>query len=63
MNSCELATFVSATACSISNCVTEKELELLAAVFSQLGDTITTILTHRGLCNNDDDKNQTAVNE
>lgn len=50
MNSCELATFVTAVACSISNCFPPEELELLAAVFSQLGDTLDTIMAHQELC-------------
>lgn len=50
MNSCELVTFVTAAACSISNNFPPEELELLAAVFTQLGDTIATMLAHQELC-------------
>jgi len=63
MNSCELVTFVSAAACSISKCVSREELEVLAAVFTQLGDSISTILAHRSLCSNDDDGDLTAGDE
>ncbi|NLC18628.1 MAG: hypothetical protein GX757_05300 [Clostridiales bacterium] len=47
MNECELVVFVSTIACSLAKCLSEDELAILAAVFSQLGDTIETILTHR----------------
>lgn len=50
MNSCELVTYVSSIACVLSkNCQTE-DLELLAAIFSQLGDTLATILVNNALC-------------
>lgn len=57
MDSCELVSFVSAAACSISKCVPQEEPEVLAAVFTQLGDTISTILANRNFCNNNDDDN------
>ena len=43
MNSCEFATFISDLACSIAKGKTQKEIEILAALFTQLGDTLTTI--------------------
>ena len=43
MNYCEFATFISALACSIAKGKTQKEIEILAALFTQLGDTLTTI--------------------
>jgi len=46
MNSCGLVTFVSAVACSMSNCYTEEELEILAAIFIQLGYSLETIITN-----------------
>ncbi|MBU3874842.1 hypothetical protein HGO97_003310 [Faecalicatena sp. AGMB00832] len=49
-NSCELVTYVSSIACVLAkNCRTE-DLELLAAIFSQLGDTLATILVNNALC-------------
>jgi hypothetical protein len=52
MNSCELVTYVSSIACLMAkNCSTE-ELELLAAIFNQLGDTIDTILVNEANCSN-----------
>lgn len=56
MNSCEFVTFISAVACSLTNCYSKDELSLLAAVFSQLGDTLATILTREEICCRDDDK-------
>ena len=43
MNACEFATFISALACSIAKAKTQKEIEILATLFTQLGDTLTTI--------------------
>ena len=54
MNSCELVTYISSIACFLSkNCSTE-ELEMLAAIFSQLGDTQATILVNEANCPCDD---------
>ena len=54
MNSCELVTYISSIACFLSkNCSTE-ELEMLAAIFSQLGDTLATILVNEANCPCDD---------
>ena len=47
MNSCELVTFVSPLACVISDCYTPEEIELMAVVFTQLGDTLSTILVSK----------------
>lgn len=50
MDECELITLVSAIACAISkSCSDDDELALLAAIFSQLGDTLATIITKREL--------------
>ena len=43
MSSCDVAVLVSALACSIAQTYTNDETALLAAVFTQLGDTLTTI--------------------
>ncbi len=50
MNSCELVTFISAAACAINSCCDKDEVTMLAAIFSQLGDTLSTILTHDEIC-------------
>ena len=47
MNSRELVTFISTLACVISDCDTPKEIELMAVVFTQLGDTLSTILVNK----------------
>lgn len=43
MNSCEFVTFISVLASSIAKNKTQDEINLLAAFFSQLGDTLATI--------------------
>ncbi|BCN32076.1 DUF6774 domain-containing protein [Anaeromicropila herbilytica] len=52
MNSCEYIAFITAIACTISNCCSEEEVELLADTFSQLGDSLATMLTHNQICSN-----------
>lgn len=49
MKSCDLVAFVTAVACNMANCYTNDELTLLSAIFSQLGDTLATILTNEEL--------------
>lgn len=43
MNSCEFVTFISVLASSVAKNKTQDEINLLAAFFSQLGDTLATI--------------------
>ncbi|MCI5699879.1 MAG: hypothetical protein MR308_05765 [Lachnospiraceae bacterium] len=50
MNSCEFITFISSIACSLAKCCEPDELALIAAVFTQLGDTLTTITIREELC-------------
>ncbi len=50
MNSCELVTYVSSIACALSRFCDRDDLALMAAVFTQLGDTLQTILTHDEIC-------------
>lgn len=50
-NCCELVLFVSAISCSIADSCSEEQVELLAAVFTQLGDTLATLLTCQSSCN------------
>ena len=54
LNSCEIVTFISAVACAISRNLTDDEMSLLGAVFSQLGDTLATIATHEQICKPDE---------
>ena len=50
MNSCELVAYISTLACTISRCCSTEEVTLLAVVFTQLCDTLATILTQEELC-------------
>ena len=49
MDECELVMFISTVACSLAKCCSTDDLTILSAVFSQLGDTLATILTKREL--------------
>ncbi|MGN0314702.1 MAG: DUF6774 domain-containing protein [Fusicatenibacter sp.] len=53
LNSCELVTLVSTIACQISKCCSEEELAVLAAIFTQLGDTLATMIAHKNFCQKD----------
>ncbi|MFQ9984972.1 MAG: DUF6774 domain-containing protein [Lachnospiraceae bacterium] len=46
MNPCELTMDITSFACQL----TDEDLNLAAAIFSQLGDTLTTISVQRSLC-------------
>ena len=63
MNPCELITFVTALACSITTCCTDDEVTLMAAVFNQLGDTLATYETQKSLIEDCDKKNESAGNK
>ena len=49
MNSCELVTLVSFLSFLIANNYEDAELAVLAAVFTQLGDSLATILANKDL--------------
>lgn len=51
MDECELVIFVSTIACAISKNCCDDDLSVLASVFNQLGDTISTILARREVNN------------
>ncbi len=53
MQSCELVTFITAIACAISNSCSKEELPVIAATFTQLGDTLATIIAQEGACDED----------
>lgn len=55
MDECELIIFISTIACTLSKCYTDDELSMLAAIFTQLGDSLSTILTKRNLCDKNTD--------
>lgn len=50
MDECELIVLVSTVACTLSKCCSTEDLSILSVVFTQLGDTLATILTKRDLC-------------
>lgn len=50
MNACELTTAITAAANTLACGKTPDEIGLLGAVFSQLGDTLTTISLQKSLC-------------
>ena len=55
MDCCQLPVAISAAACVIASQIERtEELTLLAAVLTQLGDTLATIATQRGLCSEAD---------
>lgn len=52
MNSCELTASITALANAIACRCSGDELDLIGAIFVQLGDTIATISAQRSLCEN-----------
>lgn len=57
MSSCELVNIVSMLSCLIVQNYSEAEIGLLAAIFTQLGDSLATILANEALnseCKNKD---------
>ena len=50
MTPCELVTFISTLSCAIANELPPGDTALLAAVFTQLGDSLATIAVQKGLC-------------
>lgn len=55
MQSCEIVTFITALACALSKCCSDDEISVLAAAFTQLGDTLATIAAQNQLCNRNED--------
>lgn len=50
MNGCELTAYVTAAANALAANATTEQLELMAVVFTQLGDTLATIAVSRSVC-------------
>lgn len=50
MNACELTASITALANGIACQLTDDELNLLGVTLTQLGDTLLTIATQRGIC-------------
>ena len=51
MNSCELVNLISMLSCLIVQNYNNNEIALLAAIFTQLGDSLATILANEELLN------------
>lgn len=45
MKSCNVVTLVSAVSCALEQCYSKEELQILSAIFNQLGDSLATIVT------------------
>lgn len=52
MNPCEIVTIVSALSCAIAKNRSIEELNILSAIFTQIGDSLTTIAVTRSPLNN-----------
>ena len=50
MNACELTATITAIANWLAGQMSQEELELLGVSLTQLGDTILTIVTQKGIC-------------
>ena len=57
MNSCELTAAVTALANAIACNLNSEKIALFAAIFVQLGDTLTTIAAQKTMCDKAEDKN------
>ncbi len=54
MNPYELTASITAAANAVACKLNDDELSLLSAVLVQLGDTLATIVTQRGICENEE---------
>lgn len=63
MDECELIILVSTVACTLSKHYTSEELSVLSSVFNQLGDTLSTILAKRELCDSTNAKTITTKDD
>ena len=50
VNGCELTAYVTAAANALAANATTEQIELMAVVFTQLGDTLATIAVSRSVC-------------
>lgn len=50
MSGCELTAYITAVANAFAANATTEQLELMAVVFTQLGDTLATIAVTRSVC-------------
>jgi dolichol kinase len=61
MDDCELIALITGIACTISKCYSTDEISLMAVVFTQLGDTLSTILLQRELKSNNQSSDKASV--
>lgn len=50
MNGCQLTAFITTVANALAQNATVEQIELLSAIFNQLGETLETIATVRSTC-------------
>ncbi|MBR5246038.1 MAG: hypothetical protein IKV25_01545 [Clostridia bacterium] len=62
MNACELTASITLIANSLAGKMTDDELTALSTMLVQLGDTLATIVTHRSICNNQNEKGNALNN-
>lgn len=67
MNSCNLVVTLTGIACTLANCLSEEEIELLSSALVQLGDTLATILVNESFqekcCNRSEKSNDTCSSQ
>lgn len=63
MDDCDFVALITATACALSKCCTEDEISILAVGFTQLGDTLTTLITQRQIRENITNAKSEAKND
>lgn len=60
MQPCELVILISTMACRIAEGRSADEIALISSIFSQLGDTLSTISAYQDLCCNNDEEKDTS---
>ncbi|MDF2538570.1 MAG: hypothetical protein K0S76_1591 [Herbinix sp.] len=61
MDECELIAFISTVACALAKSCSTDDLTIMSVVFTQLGDSLATILAKRGLSSNNNNGNSNLV--
>ncbi|MEA4831201.1 MAG: DUF6774 domain-containing protein [Oscillospiraceae bacterium] len=61
MNYCQLTMAVTALANALAGMLNEDEISVLAALLTQLGDTLATINTHKEICEARHDDNEESI--
>lgn len=63
MDECELIYIITTIACAISKCCGDDEISLMAAAFTQLGDTLATIMVKRERINSNHDNTGNSIED